>query len=189
MAAADASIPCAPSNLLEPTDFEVVPAAHELHTSQKEEKKSAMDMQTEAIPTPATAGPAQLSTQNKPEDLFAPREDGGSLATHGFASHHKSTLFPTGFSLIGHLDLDSELDPEFNMDVHRDEPAFPTAAAPAPVATCSRSVLSVAVLTMQHNALNSSLPLFFPQKGMVKFAPRWEMRRGSVLAWRRRVVS
>jgi hypothetical protein len=75
MAAADASIPRAPSDPLEPTNFDVVPATHELHGSQKEEKKSAVHRQTEATPTLATAGPARLSAQYKPKDLFAPREE------------------------------------------------------------------------------------------------------------------
>jgi hypothetical protein len=58
----------------------------------------------------------------------------------------------TGFSLIGHLELDSELD--LDMDLHLDEPAFPNAAGPAPLAASSRRTLSVAVLTTQYKALD-----------------------------------
>ena len=85
------------------------------------------------------------------------------------------------------------------MDLHMDEPAFSSAAAPAPLATSSRSVLSATVLTTQHKALDSSLPLFFPQKDhvqRVKFTrtedeeeirARWEAARGELTReWKRR---
>ncbi|KAN0127685.1 hypothetical protein V8E53_014525 [Lactarius tabidus] len=172
MAGVDADTPRAAPSPLEPTDFEVVPA------SQKEEQSTAVDRQAEATPTPTTTGPAQSSTQNKLKDLFAPREE-------------------EGFSLIGHLNLDSELD--LDMDMHLDEPTFPNTAATAPVATSSRSALSAAVLTTQHKALDSSLPFFFPQKShvqRVKFArtedeteirARWEAARGELTQeWKRR---
>ena len=79
-----------------------------------------------------------------------------------------------------------------------DEPAFSSAASP-PLATSSRSVLSSAVFTTQHKALDSSLPFFFPQKGhvqRVKFTrtedeeeirARWEVARGELTReWKRR---
>jgi hypothetical protein len=50
----------------------------------------------------------------------------------------------TGFSLIGHLDLDTDLD----------EPAFPNAAGPAPFAPSSCRTLSVAVLMTHYKALD-----------------------------------
>lgn len=175
-----AGIPRTPSGPLEPTDFEVVPAAHEPRASPREEKNTAVDRPAGATPTPATTGPTQSSTQNKLKDLFAPREE-------------------EGFSLIGHLDLDSELDLEFDMDLNLDEPVFPNVAAPDPVATSSRSVLSPALLTMQHKALHSSLPFFFPREGHVQrvrfvrtedeteIRARWEAARGELTReWKRR---
>lgn len=87
MAGANTHTPHAAPSPLEPTDFEVVPAAREPRASKREEKKPAVDRQTEATPTPATTGPAQPSTQNKLKDLFAPREEEGeSLAIHDLAS-------------------------------------------------------------------------------------------------------
>jgi hypothetical protein len=75
-----------PSGPFEPTDFEVVPAAHEPCASQREEKNTAVGKQTEATPTPASTGPPQSSTQNKLKDLFAPREEEGELlAVHDLA--------------------------------------------------------------------------------------------------------
>jgi hypothetical protein len=74
-----AGIPRTPSGPLEPTDFEVVPAAHEPRASPREEKNTAVDRPAEATPTPATTGPTQSSTQNKLKDLFAPREEEGEL--------------------------------------------------------------------------------------------------------------
>ncbi|KAN0127672.1 hypothetical protein V8E53_014512 [Lactarius tabidus] len=178
MAGVDADTPRAAPSPLEPTDFGVVPAAHEPRDSRREEKNTAVNKQIDATPTPATTGRPQSSTQNKLKDLFAPREE-------------------EGFSLIDHLDLDSELD--LDMDLHLDEPAFPITAATAPVATSSRSALSAAVLTTQHKVLDSSLLFFFPQKGHVKrvkfvrtedeaeIRARWEAARGELTwEWKRR---
>jgi hypothetical protein len=82
-----ADVPRTPFGPLEPTDFEVVPAAHGPRASPREEKNSAVDRQTQARPMPTTAGPTQSSTQNKLKDLFAPREEEGeSLAVPGPAS-------------------------------------------------------------------------------------------------------
>jgi hypothetical protein len=103
----------------------------------------------------------------------------------------------TGFSLISHLDLDSELD--LDMDLHLEEPTFPNIAVPAPVATSSCSALSAGILTMQPKALNSLLLFFFPQKGhmqRVKFVQTedeveicacWEAMHGELTReWKRR---
>jgi hypothetical protein len=80
-------IPHPPSGSFEPTDFKVIPAAHEPRASQREEKNTAVDRQTEATPTHATTTPAHPSTQNKLKDMFAPREEEGKLfAIHGVVS-------------------------------------------------------------------------------------------------------
>ncbi|KAI9448860.1 hypothetical protein BJY52DRAFT_1428421 [Lactarius psammicola] len=175
MAGVDAVIPHAsPPGPIEPANIEVVPVDQEPRAAQGEEKRSVVvDRQTKATPT---TGPALSSTKLK--DLFAPREE-------------------EGFSLINNLDLDSELD--LDMDLNLNEPAFPNAAAPAPVATSSRSAASITVPTTQHRALDSSLPFFFPQKGQVRgvrFArtedevqirARWEAARGELTReWKRR---
>jgi hypothetical protein len=139
-------------DLLEFTDFEVIPIDHELRTARREEKKSVVDRQSEAAPTPATTDLARPSTQNKLKDLFAPREQEGELlAMHGIVFPHKILHRLT---LIGHLDLDLE------MDLNPDEPTSPSAATSAPVAMSG--------LTTQQKALDLSLPLFFPQKGHVQ---------------------
>ena len=80
------------------------------------------------------------------------------------------------------------------MDLDLDGPAFPHTAA-----TSSRTAPSIAVATTQHKVFDSSLPLFFPQKGhvrRVKFArtddeaeirARWEVARGELTReWKRR---
>ena len=176
---------------LESTGFEVVPADHEFHPAQREKKKSAVNRQSESTPPPATTNLAQLSNQNKLKDLFAPREEEGELlAIYAVVSFTNSF---TGFSLIGHLDLDSELD--LDLELNQDAPAFPSTAVSVP--TSSRSALSAPIA--QHKALDPSLPLFFPQKGhvqMVRFArtedeavirARWEAARGELTReWKRR---
>lgn len=142
----------------------------------EEGNKFVVDRRTEVTPTPATTSSPRPSRQNKPKDLFAPREE-------------------EGFSLISHLDLDSELD--LDMDLHLDQPAFPKTATPAPVAMSSRSTVSAAI---QHKVLDSSLPFFFPQKGHVRSVgftrmegeaeihARWEAARGELTReWKRRL--
>ncbi|KAH9166654.1 hypothetical protein EDB89DRAFT_2075593 [Lactarius sanguifluus] len=120
-------------------------------------QRSTVDGQEEPTPVPTTT---------KLKDLFAPREQ-------------------EGFSLIGHLDLDSELD--HDMDLNLDEPALPNAAP---------SILSapsfVAAPTTQHGSLDASLPFFFPQNGQVRrvgfvrtedeaqIRARWEAARGEL---------
>ncbi|KAN0127668.1 hypothetical protein V8E53_014508 [Lactarius tabidus] len=84
---------------------------------------------------------SQSSTKNQLKGLYSP-------------------LREVGFSLIGHLNLDTDLD----------EPAFPNAAGPAPFAPSSCRTLSVAIFP--------SLPFFFPRnlKGRVQLVgfPRTE---------------
>jgi hypothetical protein len=197
MVGVDAGKPRAPSDLLEPIDFEDVLAAHTPHTPQREEKTSAVDRQTEASPAPQQL---TLSRLHKTSSRTCSHLGKRKVSCLPFTvSSPLQDLLPssTGFSLIGHLDLDSELD--LDMDLHLDEPTFPNTAATAPMATSSRSALSAAVLTMQHKALDSSLPFFFPQKGhvqRVKFArtedeaeirARWEVARGELTReWKRR---
>ena len=172
--------------LLESTDFEASPA------DQREEKELAVDKQTKATPAPATIGLAQPSTQKELKDLFAPREEEGELLRCMASCPHKHCFLLSGFSLIGHLDLDSELD--LDMEPNPNEPANPSTAAPAPAATSSRSAVSNSAPTTQHKALDSLLLVFFLQKGHVQsvsFARTvdeaeirvsWEAARGE-LTW------
>lgn len=115
----------------------------------------------------------EVHTTTKLKDLFAPREQ-------------------EGFSLIGHLDLASELD--HDMDLNLDEPALPNAA---PSILSAPSV--VAAPTTQHGSLDASLPFFFPQKDQVRrvgfvrtedeaqIRARWEAARGELTReWKRR---
>ncbi|KAH9040313.1 hypothetical protein EDB83DRAFT_2524312 [Lactarius deliciosus] len=128
-------------------------------------QRSTVDSQEEATPVPTTS---------KLKDLFAPQEQ-------------------EGFSLIGHLDLDSELD--HDMDLNQDGPALPNAA---PSILGAPSV--VAAPTTHHGrSLDASLPFFFPQKGQVRrvafvrtedeaqIRARWEAARGELTReWKRR---
>ena len=86
MAGADADIPHPAPDLLEPTDFETIPAAHDSHPSQRVENTIADGGQAEATPpAPKTTNREQPSTKLK--DLFAPREGGGQfLAISGYMS-------------------------------------------------------------------------------------------------------
>jgi hypothetical protein len=85
-----AGIPHVTPGPLECTDFEIVPADHELRPVRIEEKKSAVDRQSEVTPTPSRTNLAQPSTQNKLKDLFAPREQEGEfLTTYVVVSPHK----------------------------------------------------------------------------------------------------
>jgi hypothetical protein len=99
---------------------------------------------------------------------------------HRIAFPHKPCFLPpfTGFSLIGHLDLHSELD--FGMDLpNLDKPTFLSTATSAPVATSSHCSLSAP--TTQHTALDSSLLLLFPQKGHAEGQVRAYRGRGGDL--------
>ena len=143
------------------TTFEVSPAA------QTEE--STIDKQTGAIPAPATTGLTRTPTPKKFKDLLAPREEEGELLKmHGAVSPQASLTCFTGFSLIGHLDLNLELN--FDMKLNLNKPAFPSATVLVPRTMPSCGVLSTSAHTTQHNALDSSLPFSFPQKGP---APRF----------------
>ncbi|KAI0248754.1 hypothetical protein BJV78DRAFT_1233136 [Lactifluus subvellereus] len=130
---------------------------------------------------PRNPEPVQLSTKLK--DLFAPREE-------------------EGFSLIGHLDLDSELD--FDMD----EPALANdAPAPASASTSdpTNHAAATSALAQPPGALDATLPFFFPKstnsrgdvrRAAIRFARtedeaqirlRWEAARGELTReWKRR---
>ena len=123
-----------------------------------------------------------------------------------------SSGFLSGFSLIGHLNLDSELDLDLDLDF--DEPAFadngPAAASiSASDATTARLAAPPAPAQQSKtHSLDATLPFFFPQtsttnsKGgygrnvKVKFArtegeaqirARWEAARGELTReWKRR---
>ena len=100
MAGVESDTPRAgPSSLpFDPRDLQVVPATHSPRASQKEEKKSTVDRQKGATPTPATTNSAQPSTQTKLKDLFAPREEEGeSLAIYSLTSLITSPHPPNRF--------------------------------------------------------------------------------------------
>ena len=82
------------------------------------------------------------------------------------ASYSLTNSF-TGFSLIGHLDLDSELD--LDLDLNQDAPAFPRAAVSAPVATSSRSALS-APITKHRHSTHPSRFFFSRRRAMCKWS-------------------
>ncbi|KAF8489972.1 hypothetical protein F5888DRAFT_1808403 [Russula emetica] len=172
-------------------DFEVVPAA------QRASKKSSIDQRQTAQTTTANAAaplnpdPVQPPTATKLKDLFAPREE-------------------EGFSLIGHLNLDSEL--ELDLDLGFDESAFTNngswpASVPTsdPITTTRPAATPTPTRQIKTNSLDTTLPFFFPQtsKGggyarnfKVKFArtedetqirARWEAARGELTReWKRR---
>jgi hypothetical protein len=178
-------------------DFEVVPAAQ-----RRAGDKSSVERRTQQTATiaPRNHGPDPDPAQQpstKLKDLFAPREE-------------------EGFSLIGHLDLDSELEHD------SDEPAFAhNANAPAPVTapipisasdptttTTARSAVAPPPPTraQQAQGLDATLPFFFPHssraegrhrlRGAVEFGrtedeaqirARWESVRGELTReWKRR---
>ena len=111
-----------------------------------------------------------------------------------------TTHRPSGFSLIGHLDLDSELD------LDMDEPAF-TNNAPVPVSasTTTNHAAATFALAQPPGTLDAALPFFFPKntnlRGHVRRAAsgftrtedeaqirlRWEAARGELTReWKRR---
>ncbi len=118
--------------------------------------------------------------------------------------HSVSRLPSPGFSLIGHLNLDSELELELDFDLGLDDanngPAAATISASDP-ATAIAQPTAVPASRRQFTAhsLDTTLPFFFPQTSnnvRVKFArtedeaqirARWEAARGELTRdWKRR---
>ena len=118
--------------------------------------------------------------------------------------HSVSRLPSPGFSLIGHLNLDSELDLDLDFDLGLDDanngPAAATISASDP-ATAIAQPTAVPASRRQFTAhsLDTTLPFFFPQTSnnvRVKFArtedeaqirARWEAARGELTRdWKRR---
>jgi hypothetical protein len=183
-------------------DFEVVPAA------QRVSDKSPVDrpQTTQTAATTRDPGPIQAPT-TKLKDLFAPREDEGDSNFHSCSTVHPVSSL--GFSLIGHLNLDSELD--LDLDLGLDEPAFANNAvaistSDPTTATARPTAIPAPTQPPKAYALDTTLPFFFPQtsssKGgharnaKVKFArtedearirARWEAERGELTReWKRR---
>jgi len=179
-------------------DFEVVSAP------QKISKHSSADQQKQTAAASQNTDPVQQSTKLK--DLFAPREEEGKF-TLSFLTSCYSPVLPPGFSLVGHLNLDSELD----LDL--DEPAFAN-SAPMRVSTshsasyptpATHSITTPATAQQSKRTLDTTLPFFFPQNPKsypnghgprVRFArtedeaqirSRWEAARGELTReWKRR---
>ncbi|KAG6867058.1 hypothetical protein C0993_007147, partial [Termitomyces sp. T159_Od127] len=121
-------------------DFEVVPMEADA-TSVPPQKRSTnvmpnepMDVETKMPVPPTSAKVKQEPTKLK--DLFAPREE------------------DAGFSLLGHLDLDLELDDEIPFSVAESHPQESTHSIP----TTAPGVPDPYVAPQ----LNTKLPLFFP---------------------------
>jgi hypothetical protein len=127
--------------------------------------------------------------------------------------HSPRSVYPSlGFSLIGHLNLDSELELDLDLDLGLDESTFTNngswpASVPTPDLTTTTRPAATPAPTRQSktNSLDTTLPFFFPQasKGgghacnvKVKFArtedetqirARWEAARGELTReWKRR---
>jgi hypothetical protein len=117
--------------------------------------------------------------------------------------HSPRSVYPSlGFSLIGHLNLDSELELELDLDPSLDETAFPN-NSPWPTSVPTSDPITTR--QSKPHSLDTTLPFFFPQtsKGSgparnvkVKFArteddsqirARWEAARGELTReWKRR---
>ncbi|KAI0794352.1 hypothetical protein C8Q74DRAFT_1195155 [Fomes fomentarius] len=122
-----------PVEVTAPAVAEVTESAMEVDEPHPEEVPSPRQDSASVVPTvPTTEG-----SKTKLKDLFAPRAE------------------DAGFSLLGHLDLDLELDDDIPFEV----------SAPVPVSTESRSLASVQppVTHTPHVAsLDPSRPFFFP---------------------------
>jgi hypothetical protein len=176
-------------------DFEVVPAAQGVSKMSSDDQRQAA--QTAAVTaSPRNPDPVQPPATNL-KDLFAPREE-------------------EGFSLIGHLNLDSELDYDLDLDLDFNEPALvndgpppATISASDPAATARPAATPTPTRQSKAYALDTTLPFFFPQTSTtnsrggghartvkVKFArtedeaqirARWEAARGELTReWKRR---
>lgn len=146
-----AEIPRAPSCSLEPTEFQVVPVAHEPPLPR--EKRSLPLIGKQRLRQHPLHQLSYLLSKLK--DLFAPHEDEGELlAMHRLVSLITSLLPSPQASLLSATSTSTWTCTWTN--------------PPAPVATSSRSGLSAAAPPTQHKALDSSLPFFFPQKAHVQ---------------------
>jgi hypothetical protein len=128
----------------------------------------------------------------------------------GVQLHSPRSIYPSlGFSLIGHLNLDSELDLDLDLDLGLDESAFtnngswPASVPSDPITTTRPAATHAPTRQSKTNSLDTTLPFFFPQTSRggsrernVKFArtedetqirARWEAARGELTReWKRR---
>ncbi|KAG5727721.1 hypothetical protein E4T56_gene20741 [Termitomyces sp. T112] len=124
-------------------DFEVVPmdadtrAVSPQKHSEQETSEKPIEVEAETPAPQLSPEKNQQATQLK--DLFAPREDN------------------TGFSLLGHLDLDLELDDEIPFAITEAEPSNPQESRHT--AAAALNIPTPIYITPQ---LNAKLPLFFP---------------------------
>ncbi|KAG6889795.1 hypothetical protein C0992_004060 [Termitomyces sp. T32_za158] len=116
-----------------PMDADATPVLPQKH-SAKETPNELMDVETEVLVPPSSAKEKHGATKLK--DLFAPREE------------------DVGFSLLGHLDLDLELDDEIPYSINESPTQGPTHS----IITTAPSVPDTHVAPQ----LNNKLPLFFP---------------------------
>ena len=188
-------------------DFEVVPAAQRASNN-----KSPIDQQQVAQATVTAAAQRNSDSVRQPtaailKDLFGPREEEGERIICGVVQLHSSRSFypALGFSLIGHLNLDSELDLDLDLDLGLDEPTFTnngTLPPSVPTSDPTTTTRPAATPTFKTNSLDTTLPFFFPQtsKGArndkVMFTrtedesqirAQWEAARGELTReWKRR---
>ncbi|CAL1714523.1 unnamed protein product [Somion occarium] len=128
-------------------DLEVVSRTDASASSDDESEGEMLDVQSAAVvvsPEPASAKPSALQgpePKTKLKDLFAHREDEG------------------GFSLLGHLDLDDELDEDdLNLGTAQPQIVQPV-AEPMPTST---HVLTRPRAQAGFLSLDAKEPLFFP---------------------------
>lgn len=140
-----------------PMDVDVVDNAVETEEEESEEEESV-----EAVPEKHQEPPTVKQQQaTKLKDLFAPREDEGKNMFHDGLRFHSNLYFLlAGFSLLGHLDLDLELDDEI---IFEEAPEIQD-APPSHLAAATSSVNVYAPSTSApHNlTLDPRQPLFFP---------------------------
>ena len=147
----------------EAVDFEEVPrddGGRLKETKKTKETKKPLDVKQPSPPSKDTVQQTANERPNGLKDLFAPKEDDGSLHSSLVMTLIAHVLFLVGFSLLGHLDLDLELD---------DDVPFPTASTPnepAPVANqtlvASSSKSDPTALAPATLAFNPKKTLFFP---------------------------
>jgi hypothetical protein len=193
------------------TDFEVVPAVQRASERSSIDQRQGAEAATATATAPRNPDRVWPPTATTLKDLFAPREEGERIS-FGYAwLHSPRSVYPSlGFSLIGHLNLDSEL--ELDLDLGLDESASTNnGSSPASVPTSDPITKTRPVATpgptrqSRTNSLDTTLPFIFPQtsKGggharivKVKFArtedetqirARWEAARGELTReWKRR---
>jgi hypothetical protein len=139
------------------------------------DEEDAMDVVSEPAPEASTSKhtSSQAASATKLKDLFAPREEEGQRHRLSCRISYANTLvsFIVGFSLLGHLDLDLELDDELDFGL-----VAPTIGMAVPEDTetsvlPSDSVPLVPTTVSRPQTMwtfNALEPLFFPRPSGAK---------------------